>query len=121
MPHQITLLKLVDAYLLSGSNKVESVGLGLVSLLVSIHLNLSDAARAALGGTDGPPSAESRLVVDSRLPDLVKALVLTSQCLISMLLSEQTMIHNLGVVKAARSQSGMTVVEECIGASVDLP
>ncbi|KAG8997778.1 hypothetical protein FRB94_007461 [Tulasnella sp. JGI-2019a] len=114
--HQTILLKLLDSYLQSALCATKSTDLGLISPLVNIHLELSDAARTALGGSDGPsPSAESRLTVDPRLPVLTKALVLTSQCIISLLLFEQEnklVLRDLGIAKEARSKNGMSLVDE---------
>lgn len=108
---------MLDSYLQSTS-RAERPYLDLTSLLVQLHLALTDTARLSLGGNDGPLTPEAPMAVDPRVPVLIEALVLTTQCLISQLMHEQEKtlaLASLQAVKSARADNAMTVVSGAIG------
>ncbi|KAG8885304.1 hypothetical protein FRB99_004466, partial [Tulasnella sp. 403] len=86
-PHQTILLKSLDAFLQS---KDPSVDPSLPRVLSEIHIRLSKAAQPTSNGI--PPDVgvgltQGQLVVDSRLPVLIEGICLTSQSLVSLLLT----------------------------------
>lgn len=97
-PHQTTLLKLVDSYLQSTS-PFAPVHAELAPLLSTLFLKLSVYANEAirkslaLGSTDLEDPTEhippSGIVVDVMLPKVCEALVLVTQCIVSIILKGQ--------------------------------
>jgi hypothetical protein len=97
-PHQTTLLKLVDSYLQSTSSLV-SVHAELAPLFSSIFFKLSGYANEAIRksldlgsgkrGLDVPTDEVELVELDVMLPKVCGALVLVTQCIVSVTLPRQ--------------------------------
>lgn len=92
-PHQTTLLKLTDSYLQSAdSPERDAVHEGLMPMLSQVFFSLSASARASVsrsigsgGGDASAPPAE----LDVMLPKVCEALVLLTQCIVSVALAAE--------------------------------
>ena len=133
MPPQTTLLKLLDSYLHKASQGLQDKPRNdaLVRMLIVEFFQLAgyaqNAIKRALGSADDPQGdsmdvdgeALSLRELDLLLPKVSEALVLVSQCLTTLALSEaEQPVPSFvkATLVAARSPEGEGLVESLIGA-----
>ena len=121
-PHQTTLLKLVDSYLQANhlnatrDAKVYAMYDKLSPTMAEIFLKFSSHAQTAITKSLGPASAPAEL--DVMLPKVCEALVLITQCIITLVLvTEETHapVKMRGIFNSIQSEYSTGLVESLIG------
>ncbi|KAI4517743.1 hypothetical protein K525DRAFT_273327 [Schizophyllum commune Loenen D] len=89
-PHQTTLLKLTDSYLQSPSQEGRNATHeGLMPVLSEVFFTLSQSARASISRSVAGDASAPPAELDVMLPKVCEALVLLTQCIVSVALAAE--------------------------------